>query len=110
MTANSKDPAKDQARRPVDKKPRVVDTVASALPPRVWVDEGWGYQVEQSEQSRSASHDFEPIEYESTAVVSPQAAAAGGAPAPAAPDAGEQVADSDDAPVPPAQWTLVGPD
>jgi hypothetical protein len=87
----------------VDEKSKTTDepAPATALRRGVWVDEGWGYQVEQIEQARSST-EFAPIEYERTPEILPAKDDAVVAETPAAPES------SDTAPAPPAQWTLVG--
>ena len=104
MTANSSGPTKGQTRGPVGDKSKATDELApaTALRPGVWVDEGWGYQVEQNEQAKSSSIDFAPIEYEKTSEVQPPKDGAVVTETPAAPEG------SDSAPAPSTQWTLVG--
>jgi hypothetical protein len=114
VTVNSKDPVKEQARRLVDEKQKTINELANAstLPPRLWVDEGWGYQVGQNEQSKSASTEFEPIEYEGFPAARQPKAEATVAAAPARPVARESGEGEESAmpPVPPTHWTLVEPE
>jgi len=113
VSANSKDPTKGQVRRPVDQKPGTATDLAHAtvLPPGVWVDEGWGYQVGSSAEPASPSIEFEPIEYEMTSVARQPADGAVVTAPPVAPDVpkGVEPAESD-ASGPSEHWTLVAND